>query len=122
MTEYKECDYASTGWYHGIGPYLAGPGPFCTWILGDLGATVIKVGAPPTAGVRQATRETGSREVAYQTIHRNKKSIALNLRSEEGRHIFHQLTKKADAIVEGFRPGVAKRLGIDYPTINKINP
>ena len=99
-----------------------GPGPFCTMLLGDLGAEVIRIGAPPTAGARQATREAGKRELAYQASNRNKKSILLNLKSEEGRRIFHQLAEKTDVIVEGFRPGVAKRLGIDYPTIAKINP
>jgi len=99
-----------------------GPGPFCTMILGDLGAEIIKIGAPPTTGVRQATREAGKREVAYQAFNRNKKSILLNLKSEEGRNIFHQLAEETDVIVEGFRPGVAKRLGIDYPTVSKINP
>ncbi len=98
-----------------------GPGPFCTMILGDLGAEVIKIGPPPTVGARQATREVGKREVAYQTINRNKKSILLNLRLEEARHIFYQLAAETDVIVEGFRPGVAKRLGIDYQTVSKIN-
>ena len=98
----------------------AGPGPFCTMLCGDLGAEVIKVGAPPTAGARQYT--VGEKAIAYRAIDRNKKSIALNLRSEEGRHIFHQLAEKADVIVEGFRPGVVKRLGVDYQTITKINP
>jgi crotonobetainyl-CoA:carnitine CoA-transferase CaiB-like acyl-CoA transferase len=99
-----------------------GPGPFCTMILGDLGAEIIKIGPPPTAGARQATREAGKREVAYQATNRNKKSILLNLKSEEGRNIFYKLAKKADVIVEGFRPGVTKRLGIDYQTVSKINP
>ena len=99
-----------------------GPGPFCTFVLGDLGAEILRIGAPPAAGARQATRVGGVREVAYQAAHRNKKSLLLNLKSEAGRNIFHQLAKDADVIVEGFRPGVAERLGIDYPTINKINP
>ncbi|UCC90478.1 MAG: CoA transferase [Dehalococcoidia bacterium] len=99
-----------------------GPGPFCTMILGDLGAEIIKIGPPPTAGARQATKEAGKREVAYQATNRNKKSILLNLKSEEGRSIFHKLAKEADVIVEGFRPGVTKRLGIDYQTITEINP
>ena len=105
-----------------------GPGPFCTMILGDLGAEVIKIEAPPTAGARQAglgqspIGKAGRRDAAYRTVNRNKKSILLNLKSEEARHIFYQLAEKADVIVEGFRPGVAKRLGIDYQTIAKINP
>jgi len=99
-----------------------GPGPFGTMILGDLGADVIKIGPPPTAGVRQTTEGAGKRKVAYQSINRNKRSIMLNLRSAEGRHIFLQLAEKADVIVESFRPGVAKRLKIDYETITEINP
>lgn len=99
-----------------------GPGPFCTMILGDLGAEITKIGPPPTAGARQATREAGKREVAYQATNRNKKSVLLNLKSEEGRNIFHKLAEATDVIVEGFRPGVAKRLGIDYETITKISP
>jgi len=105
-----------------------GPGPFCTMILGDLGAEVIKVEAPSAVGTRQAgafhspVGEQGRREAAYQSVDRNKKSIGLNLKSEEGLNIFYQLAEKADVIVEGFRPGVAKRLDIDYETISKINP
>lgn len=99
-----------------------GPGPFCTWIMGDLGATIIKVGAPPKTGIRQAVPETKSNDVAYRAINRNKKSILLNLASEEGRNIFHRLAEKADVIVEGFRPGVVKRLGVDYEIIKEINP
>lgn len=107
----------------------AGPGPFCTWILGDLGAEVIKVEAPLTLGVRQAglfhltisKGEERERTIAYWTTNRNKKSIVINLKSEEGRSLFNKLAKKVDVIVEGFRPGVAKRLGIDHETINKIN-
>ena len=99
-----------------------GPGPFCTMILGDLGAEIIKIGPPPTASARQATRKAGRREVAYQASNRNKKSILLNLKAEEGRNIFHQLAGETDVIVEGFRPGVVNRLGIDYQTIRKINP
>jgi len=99
-----------------------GPGPFCTMILGDLGAEVIRVGPPPAAGARQAARQTGSRAVAYQASNRNKKSILLDLKSEEGRNIFYRMAEESDVIVDGFRPGVVRRLGIDYSTINKINP
>ena len=108
----------------------AGPGPFCTWILADLGAEVIKIEAPLTAGARQAglfqltvgESEQSKRMVAYWATNRNKKSIGLNLKSEEGLRIFYQLAERTDVVVEGFRPGVVKRLGIDYESINKINP
>ncbi len=99
-----------------------GPGPFCTAILGDLGANVTRVSPPPAAGARQATGEADHRQAAYSASNRNKRSILLNLKSEEGRHIFHQLAEKADVIVEGFRPGVARRLGIDYEAISATNP
>jgi len=90
--------------------------------LGDLGAEVIRIGAPPGAGARQTARGAGSDKVAYHAVNRNKKSITLNLRLEEGRQIFYQLAETADVIVEGFRPGVTKRLNVDYPTVSKINP
>ncbi|MFC1989173.1 CaiB/BaiF CoA transferase family protein [Chloroflexota bacterium] len=99
-----------------------GPGPFCTMSLGDFGAEVIRVGAPPAAGARQKAKEMSKKAVAHQASSRNKKSILLNLKSEEGRNVFNKLAKKADVILEGFRPGVAERLGIDYQTLAKINP
>ena len=99
-----------------------GPGPFCTMILGDLGAKIIRIGPPPTSGARQSSRKVGEKELAYQAINRNKKSILLNLKLEEGRHVFYQLAEEADVVVEGFRPGVAERLGVDYQMVTKINP
>ena len=99
-----------------------GPGPFCTMILGDLGAEVIRVGPPPAAGARQAVRQTGRRAVAHQASNRNKKSILIDLKSEEGRNIFYRMAEESDVIVDGFRPGVVKRLGIDYQTVSEINP
>jgi len=99
-----------------------GPGPFCTMILGDLGAEIIRVGAPTAAGAPQMGRGGGQRAVAFQALNRNKKSVLLNLQSEEGRHIFHQLVKESDVIVDGFRPGVTERLGIDYQKVSKTNP
>jgi len=98
-----------------------GPGPFCTTILSDLGANVTRITPPPSAGARQVIREMSTKQAAYSASNRNKKSILLNLRCEEGRRIFHQLAARTDVVVEGFRPGVAQRLGIDYETIAKIN-
>ena len=102
------------------------PGALCTMILGDLGAEVIKVESPtpsPLAGGGPSPRgEERRREAVYFALNRNKKSIAVNLKSEAGREIFYRLASQADVIVEGYRPGVAKRLGVDYNTINKINP
>lgn len=108
----------------------AGPGPFCTWILGDLGAEVIKVEAPITLGAREAglfsltigKSKERDRTIAYWVTNRNKKSIGINLKSTEGLAVVKKLVEEADVVVEGFRPGVAKRLGIDYEAMNKINP
>lgn len=103
------------------------PGDFCTMFLGDMGAEVLKIEPPPDMARRAGSGlspigEVRRMEAAYNPLNRNKKSMGLNLRSEEGCHIFYRLTEKADVIVEGFRPGVVKRLGVDYETVMKINP
>jgi crotonobetainyl-CoA:carnitine CoA-transferase CaiB-like acyl-CoA transferase len=104
------------------------PGGLCTMILGDLGADVIKVEALPGVGGRGAViglspmGEEGRREAAFDALSRNKRSIGLNLKSDKGRDIFYQLAQTADVVVEGFRPGVVKRLGVDYEKVKSINP
>jgi len=102
------------------------PGAFCTMLLGDMGAEVVKIEAPGVTGIGSSpgavSRGENSRAAAYYAPDRNKKSIVVNLKSEAGREIFYRLCRGADVIVEGFRPGVAKRLKIDYKTINKLNP
>jgi alpha-methylacyl-CoA racemase len=102
------------------------PGAFCTMLLGDLGADVLKIEAPGVAefrpSLRASAREENRKAAAYYAPDRNKKSIVVNLKSEAGREIFYRLSRRADVIVEGFRPGVAKRLRIDYETINELNP
>lgn len=102
------------------------PGAFCTMLLGDLGAEVLKVEAPtpsPLAGAGPSPKGEERRvEAAYFAYNRNKKSIGLNLRSDKGREIFYRLAQGADVVVEGYRPGVVKRLGVDYDTISKLNP
>jgi len=101
------------------------PGPFCTMILGDLGADVIKVEGPREGKLAPTGRSIPvdeEKEIAYNSLERNKRSIVLNLRSEEARQIFYQLAKRADVILEGFRPGVVKRLKVDYDTVKEINP
>ena len=102
------------------------PGAFCTMILGDLGTQVLKVETPTATEFVGSSRspkgEERRKEAAYLALNRNKKSIGLNLRSEAGRQIFYRLAQQADVVVEGYRPGVVKRLGVDYNTINKLNP
>ena len=107
---------------------LAGlaPGAFCIMLLGDLGAEVLKVEAPMPADLSgtgpSPKGEEKRKETAYFALNRNKKSIGLNLKSQAGRQIFYRLAQQADVIVEGYRPGVVKRLKIDYDTIDKLNP
>jgi alpha-methylacyl-CoA racemase len=104
------------------------PGPFCTMLLGDLGADVIVVEAPPEAlhGSLSADQivDSGSQERAraFNALGRNKRSIVLNLRDEAARDIFYRLAENADVVLEGFRPGVVKRLGVDYETLREVNP
>ena len=103
------------------------PGPYCTMILADLGAEVIRVEAPMSGAkqgglVQSPKGEEGRREAAFNAANRNKKSIALNLKSESGKRVFCQLVETADVVVEGFRPGVMERLGVDCKSMNEINP
>ncbi|MFZ0240670.1 MAG: CaiB/BaiF CoA-transferase family protein [Desulfobacterales bacterium] len=88
------------------------PGPYCTMILADHGARVIAI----------EDRRFKDADVFPATVNRNKEHMTLNLKTEEGRGIFYRLAAAADVIVEGFRPGVVQRLGVDYETIRKINP
>ncbi|MBI5285111.1 MAG: CoA transferase [Chloroflexi bacterium] len=102
------------------------PGPFCSMMLGDLGADVLLVEAP--ADSKLALAIGGGREVdveklaAYNMMGRNKRSIVLNLREQDAREIFYKLAATADVVLEGFRPGVVKRLGVDYDTLKERNP
>ncbi len=98
-----------------------GPGRYCSMILADFGAEVITVETPRYASQLHSlmTDDSGPR---YLGQNRNKKSIALNLKKEEGKNIFYRLAEKADVILETYRPGVVKRLGVDYETVSRINP
>jgi crotonobetainyl-CoA:carnitine CoA-transferase CaiB-like acyl-CoA transferase len=94
-------------------------GPTCVRQLADWGANVIKIETPP--GIEEPMG--GPREGPdFQNLHRNKRSMTLNLKAPAGLAAFKRMTKKADVIVENFRPDVKKRLGIDYKAIAKINP
>src|SRR3989304_4536732 len=98
-------------------------GPFCTQILGDLGAEIVKI--EPQAGdpTRALPPYFYKGESAYfLAINRTKLSLVLDLSTEAGRNVFHDLVRGADVVVEAFRPGVTKKLGVDYDAIKKINP
>ncbi len=91
------------------------PAPYCCKILADLGAEVIKV-EPPQGDPMRYIREI------FANFNHNKKIIKIDLKNENGRRDFYEIVKQADVVVEGFRVGVAKKLGIDYETLKKINP
>ncbi|NGM82440.1 CoA transferase [Paenibacillus sp. 7124] len=98
-------------------------GPLCSALLGDLGAEVIKVEVPGSGDdSRQFGPYQGEESAYFMMLNRNKQSITLNLKSEEGRMLLHQLVAKADVLVENFRPGVTERLAVDYKTLSAINP
>jgi crotonobetainyl-CoA:carnitine CoA-transferase CaiB-like acyl-CoA transferase len=96
-------------------------GPTCVRQLADWGANVIKVEMPPAleAGEGPGGPRHGS---DFQNLHRNKRSLTLNLKSEQGREVFLRLAEKADVVVENYRPDVKHRLGIDYEALSAVNP
>ena len=106
------------------------PGPFCTMILGDMGADVIRIQEPgPPTGRRAEQAGAAGTHMAgaggasvHNALHRNKKSVGMNLKDPDARAIFYQLVQQSDVLVEELRPGVAKRLGIDYDTLKSKNP
>ena len=85
-------------------------------MLADMGADVLKIETPRAEGRRRRTRK---RRAAFAYVNRNKRSLALNMKAPEGQAIFKKLAATADVIVEGFRPGVMKRLGADYETVSR---
>lgn len=104
---------------------IAMAGPFAAQRLGDLGADVVKV--EPTTGEWQRHVAAGGAEgnrvnVSFLSLNRNKRSLAVDLKSEGGKAVLTDLVKSADVFLQNYRPGVAKRLGVDYETLSKINP
>jgi len=95
-------------------------GPTCVRQLADWGANVIKIEMPP--GVETGDAPGGPREGPdFQNLHRNKRSITLNLKEKAGLEAFQRMVKQADVVVENFRPDVKERLGIDYAALRAIN-
>jgi len=104
---------------------IAMAGPFAAQRLGDLGADVVKV--EPVKGEWQRHVSAGGAKgnkinVSFLSLNRNKRSIAIDLKSAEGKRVLLDLVKSADVFLQNYRPGVAARLGVDYDTLSKINP
>src|SRR5215471_12208005 len=95
-------------------------GPTCVRQLADFGADVVKIEMPPS--LEQDTMGGPRHGPDFQNLHRNKRSLTLNLKDREGVAIFMKLAKRADVVVENYRPDVKFRLGIDYESLRKVNP
>lgn len=104
-----------------LGQIIAGT--YGSQVLSDLGAEVIKIETPEgDLGRIPSVAPYKGLSALFLTLNRNKKSVVLNLKSEEGRAIFYQLVEVSDVVIDNFRPGVLERLKIDYPTLTAINP
>ncbi len=99
------------------------PGSFATMLLAELGAEVIMIEQPGKGEPgRAASPKVKGISMRHLLLQRNKRSMTLNLNSSEGRTIFFELVKKADVVVENFRPSYLKKQGLDYPSVQKVNP
>jgi crotonobetainyl-CoA:carnitine CoA-transferase CaiB-like acyl-CoA transferase len=98
-------------------------GPFATMLLGDMGAEIIKIERP---GIGDIARGNGpvinGVSTYFLSLNRGKKSMALDLSTASGAEVLLRLAKTADILVENFKPGTMKRLGLDYETVKKANP
>jgi CoA:oxalate CoA-transferase len=97
-------------------------GPMCTRMLADAGAEVVKIEPPDGDVVRQRPPHVGGMSTYYASMNCGKKSVVLDLQTEDGKRLARELVAKADVLVENFRPGVMKRLGLDHATVSKTNP
>ena len=103
-----------------VGNYMAAP--FCAMQLADLGAEVIKVEHPDGGDqVRRSEPQIDGEGSAFMRLNRNKRSIALDLKTDQGKEIFRKLVGTADVVVENLRPGTMKDLGLDYESLERIN-
>jgi crotonobetainyl-CoA:carnitine CoA-transferase CaiB-like acyl-CoA transferase len=98
-------------------------GPYCTMVLGDMGADVTKVeNFPEGDASRRFDPKVNGESYCFAVLNRNKRSVALNMKEPRGREVFLKLAAQADIITENFRPGVTRKLGIDYDTVCASNP
>ena len=101
---------------------IARAGPMAVRLLADWGADVIKIEPPPRKDAQGNSVTGGRRGPDEQHLHRNKRSLAIDLKHADGKALFHRLAKDADVVVENFRSSVKYRLGVDYDTLKAINP
>ena len=101
-------------------------GPYCTMVLGDLGADVIKVESPEGDETRSwgppFAGEGHAASAYYLCVNRNKRSIVINFKTDEGQTILHELIRQSDVLVENFRVGTLSRFSLDYEPVSRINP
>ncbi len=98
-------------------------GPYCTMVLGDMGAEVVKIENPPEGDTtRRFEPQVNGESYCFAVLNRNKKSLALDLKNPRGKEIALELAARADIVAENFRPGVVKKLGLDYESIRARNP
>jgi crotonobetainyl-CoA:carnitine CoA-transferase CaiB-like acyl-CoA transferase len=98
-------------------------GPFCSMTLSDLGAEIIKIEIPGSGDDTRAFPPfIGGESSYFMSVNRGKKSVTLNLKEDAAREALLRIAAKCDVFLENYRPGVTKRLGIDYDTVNKVNP
>jgi crotonobetainyl-CoA:carnitine CoA-transferase CaiB-like acyl-CoA transferase len=99
------------------------PGPFCSKLLASYGAEVVKVERPGVGDLARAfSPKKGTNAVSFLYLNQNKKSLTLDLKSDEGRNIFLNLAKNFDVILESSRPGVMEKMGVGYKQLSKVNP
>jgi crotonobetainyl-CoA:carnitine CoA-transferase CaiB-like acyl-CoA transferase len=97
-------------------------GPYCTMVLGDLGAEVIKLESLEGDSTRNFEPKVNDESYCFAVLNRNKKSIAVDLKAPGGKDIVMKLAERSDIVIENFRPGVVKKLGLDYDSLKKVNP
>ena len=99
-------------------------GPYVSLMLGDSGAEIIKIERPGSGDMARTWGEefTPGMNPYFASANRNKKCVAIHMDLDEGRQLIHKLAEWADVVVENFRPGVSKKLGVDYETLSQINP
>src|SRR5205814_5369929 len=104
-----------------VGNFMAGP--FCTMQLADLGADVVKIENPDGGDQVRATAPfLDGESSSFIRLNRNKRSLALDLKSREGKEVFRRLIRRADVVVENLRPGTMADLELDYPRLSELNP